>query len=209
MPELYISAIISQAWGIFKKKWLAMYGVMLLPLAIGIIFNIFVSPDMAGYPLLMVVYFLLQLVVGLGVVRAYFALVRDTQVSLSACMPSGRGVLNYVLTVILVTLITLAGILFFILPGIYFSLKYAFAAYISADNPDMGPLAVLEKSGKMTKGIKWDIVGVGITFAVLMYSGLLALLLGIFVSIPVAILSYVLFYELCRKRLDTPALEQV
>ncbi len=75
-----------------------------------------------------------------------------------------------------------------------------FTPYLVIDK-GLGPIEALKASGKITDGIKWDMVGFLAAAAVLTYIGILALFVGLLVTIPVATFSYVLLYNKLVTRL--------
>lgn len=200
-----ISDSIHAAWDLFKKKWLTVYGLYALPMAIGIAYTLIVGPmgeDFSPVALLsMAVYFVIQMMVSMGVTKGYLNLSRGKDVSLDTFTKVLPLTGKYLLGMILFILIVMGGTLLFILPGVYFSFKYYFAPFLIIDK-GLGPIEALKESAKLTDGIKWELVGlVGATVA-LAYLGLFALLVGIFVTAPVAGLSYFFFYNHALKRLE-------
>lgn len=91
----------------------------------------------------------------------------------------------FVLSLIL-TLIMFGGFLLFVIPGIYFVLKYKFTMNIFiAKQGKVGFKEALHESAKLTEGIKWQLFRYGIIQFLIGIAGILALLVGLFVAIPV------------------------
>lgn len=202
---LFIGSTFSKAWQVFKQNWLKFYGIILLPVVIGILYFVLIEnidqSNISWLAPLYLTYLIIQLIVSIGVFRALLLLVRNEAISFQKIMPSLRTVVNYVAVTLLFVLIVVGGLLLLILPGIIFMLKYIYAPYIVADK-DVGPIEALKLSSKMTAGAKWDMIGFYYASIFLVYAGFFALLIGLLVSIPVATLSYVIFYVLLLKRAE-------
>lgn len=201
----FIGEIFREAWALFKKEWITIYAVQLLPLAIAIVYTFGleqISMEQSTYgfvwPLL---YMVVQFIVSMGVIKAYLEISRNKKVTLETFTSVANLSLKYIAAQFLLMFIVLGGFLLFIVPGIIFSLKFMFAPYLVIDK-GMGPIEALKASSKITDGIKWDLVGFLGAAVVLMYSGILALFVGLIITIPVATVSYILLYNRAVKRLE-------
>ena len=85
-------------------------------------------------------------------------------------------------------LVVLIGLVLFIVPGIYFYTKYWFALYIYADKKG-GIMEAFAESAKLTDGVKMQLFFLGIVQLLIVFAGLLALFVGLFVAIPMNYLS--------------------
>ncbi len=198
-----ISDSFRTAWDVFKKEWIVVYAVQLLPLAVAFIYNILMSTAEEGSVLSMVwalAYLVIQFVVSMGLIKAYLEITRGKKVNMETFSSVTPKILKFIAAQFLMMFIILGGFLLFVIPGIIFSIKFMFTPYLIVDK-DMGPIEALKASAKMTDGVKWDIFGFMAATVVLMYSGALALLVGLIITIPVGTLAYVILYERLLKRL--------
>lgn len=83
------------------------------------------------------------------------------------------------------TLIIILGYIFFVIPGIYFSLKYMFASYIFVDK-NTGIKEALKLSSELTKGVKFKLLGFVLTIFFLNLISLIVFVVGI---VPISIVS--------------------
>jgi len=200
-----ISDSLHAAWDLFKEKWYVIYGLYLIPVVVAVVYSLTLNALGEEFGVMslfvMFIYMILQTVVSMGVVQGYLNLVRGKEINVETFKSMLPLVVNYFLGTLLMGVIILAGLIFLIVPGIYFSLKYYFVPFLLIDKK-MGPMEALKASEKMTKGIKWELVGLGAATILLAYMGLFALIVGIFVTAPVAAMSYVYFYEKALKRLS-------
>ncbi len=100
----------------------------------------------------------------------------------------------YIITLFVTNLITLAGTLLFIIPGIIWSLKYGLAPYLALDK-GLSVKESLNESARITKGIKWDMIGAMIPLTIAGYLGFFALGIGLFVSLQVASIAGIFIYQ--------------
>lgn len=199
-----ISDSLKSAWGIFKKEWIMVYAVQLLPIVVAVVYNMIMSETrpQSGLALLwMLAYLVLQFVISMGVIQAYISIIRGQKVSMETITSVAPKMVNFIVSQVLLCLIILGGFLLLIIPGIIFSIKFMFTPYLVIDK-GMGPVEALKASAKMTDGVKWDIVGFLAAAFLLMYSGIFALFVGLLITIPVGTLAYVVLYDRLVKRLD-------
>jgi len=101
--------------------------------------------------------------------------------------------LNYLAASILYGLMVAFGLILLIIPGIYLALKYQFYGYLIIDK-GMGPFEALKESGRITDGAKKDLL---VFWLVLFCSiAVIALVLGIFIALPVGLLMAFISKEL-------------
>ena len=102
--------------------------------------------------------------------------------------------LSYAGASILYGLIVFLGCLVFLIPGIYFAVKYSFFGFLIADKK-MGAFDALKVSGQLTDGAKWLLVGFGFASLGVIILGTLALGIGLFVALPVISIALVFVYR--------------
>lgn len=106
----------------------------------------------------------------------------------------------------MVGLFTFLWSLLFIIPGIIAAFRYSMAFYILADNPEIGVFEAIEESKRMTKGYKWQIFVLELSFigwAILSVFTLYILLLWL---VPYMLVTTSLFY-LKLKEIQSPQMD--
>ncbi|HVA97209.1 MAG TPA: hypothetical protein VND99_06140 [Candidatus Acidoferrales bacterium] len=96
--------------------------------------------------------------------------------------------------------IIILGLLLFIYPGIYFATKYWFANNIYVDKRT-GIIESFKESAELTKGIKRKLFLFGLVQILVSLAGLLAVVVGLFVAIPITYLSDIYVYRKVSKTL--------
>ncbi|MCB9813331.1 MAG: hypothetical protein H6772_02905 [Pseudomonadales bacterium] len=198
----FISETFKKAWKIFKQEWITIYAINALPLTIGFIYSILaneLNQSSGLFLILYAIYFVVQITVSMGVINALLSVVRGKKVSVDTFTSMLPKSLKYFGAQILMMLIILGGFLLFIIPGIIFSIKYMFTPYFVVDK-GLGPIEALKASGKLTDGIKWDLVGFLSAVIILMYSGIMALFVGLLITLPIGTLAFVILYNQLIKR---------
>lgn len=96
--------------------------------------------------------------------------------------------LNYILSSIIYCLIIIAGLILFIIPGIYWAIKYQFYKFYVVDKK-MGPWEAIKASGHLTRGNKWKLLWMDIVFALISLLGVLVFGVGTLVAMPIVSLA--------------------
>jgi len=90
---------------------------------------------------------------------------------------------RYLLVSFAYTAITFFGIILFIIPGIIWSLKYQYMPFLAIDKK-MGISEAMAASSKMTDGVKWDLLALGLVTGIINVIGILALFIGMLMTVP-------------------------
>jgi uncharacterized membrane protein len=95
---------------------------------------------------------------------------------------------------ILLAIVVGVGLALLIVPGIILLLMFMFSTFIVIER-SLGPIDAMSESRRLTRGHKWQLLGFfGLLFLINLL-GLLALIVGILVSIPVSALAFVHAYR--------------
>lgn len=108
----------------------------------------------------------------------------------------------YVLATLLYGLIIAVGTLLLIVPGIIFGLMFMFYGYVMVEKK-LGPIEALKESKRLTAGAKWDLFLFSLLAIGLNLLGVLALLVGVLVTMTI---TFIAMAHLYRQR--TRALEE-
>ena len=86
---------------------------------------------------------------------------------------------------ILLAIIVFVGLLLLVVPGVIAAVGLGFSPYLVIDRAK-GPIEALKESWRITKGHKWQLFLLGLVIIGINILGLLALVVGLLVSIPVS-----------------------
>jgi uncharacterized membrane protein len=95
---------------------------------------------------------------------------------------------------ILLALVVAVGFLLLVVPGIIFTLMFMFTTFIVIDR-ELGPIEALKESRRITHGYKWQLLGFSLALVLVNLLGILALVIGLLVSIPVSSLAFAHAYR--------------
>ena len=88
-----------------------------------------------------------------------------------------------------------------ILPAIYFNVRWIFYTYLIVDK-NSGAIESLKQSWKMTEGNFWHLILFGLTYFALIILGFIALILGVFVVIPLLLMALTFIYKKLVSKLE-------
>lgn len=104
----------------------------------------------------------------------------------------------------LVGIIVFLGFILLIVPGVIAVLMLIFALYIVIDK-ELGPIKAMKKSAQITRGSRWELLLLVLLAIVINIVGVLAIFVGLFVSIPITTLAIVHAYRTLEKKAQPAA----
>lgn len=105
-----------------------------------------------------------------------------------------KGFWRYVGTSIISFLAVIVGLVLLIVPGIIIGLALSFTLYLVVDK-GLGPINAFKQSLVLTKGNRWKLFLLSLALLGLNILGLLALLVGLLVSVPITFLALMHAYR--------------
>ncbi len=101
---------------------------------------------------------------------------------------------KFLLAYILYTIMVVVGFILLIVPGIYLAIKYQFFQFLIIDE-DMDVIESFKESGRITEGSKWNLFFFVLLLILIVIIGFLALIVGIFVALPVIMVAWAYVYK--------------
>ncbi len=102
-------------------------------------------------------------------------------------------------TEIIFSIAVFVGLLLLVVPGIILALGFGFAFYIVVER-GAGPIKSLEESWRITRGYKWQLLGLTLAIIGINLLGAIAFLVGLLVSVPVSWLAITHAYRTLQAR---------
>ena len=207
MHTLSIGDCIRFGWETFKQRPWILIGAFVLAMVIAGLPSAFgpqptVGPDGQIIPppastlgaIVALVSIAVSVLVGLGLttfsLRAHDNINGVQIADLWNPGPFWRFLGAYILTVIAIAL----GFLALIIPGIILSMGLAFVSYLVVDR-GLGPIESMKESWRITKGHKWQLLLLFLALLGINLLGILALLIGVFVTVPITMLAFAHAYR--------------
>ncbi len=159
----------------------------------GQVFDQAMIPTMLIGIILEVAYWILELIIGMGMIVIALKFVDGKKAQLGDLITT-KPLLNYALASILYGLITILGFILLIIPGIIFTTRLQFYSYLIVEK-NMKPIEALKKSWQITKSNTWQLFLFGILLGLIILAGALALVVGLFIAIPTTMIASAYVYR--------------
>lgn len=104
---------------------------------------------------------------------------------------------------VLVGAAVILGLILLIVPGIIIGIAFGFSLYIVIEQ-ELSPLDAMRASAALTKGHRWDLFLLGLALLGINILGFCALLVGLFVTVPVSGLAIIHAYRLLSGKIPAP-----
>lgn len=90
--------------------------------------------------------------------------------------------------------LTILGLILLIVPGIIIAIAFSFSGILVVEK-GMGPIAALKESARLTRGHRMELFTLGLASLGINILGALALLVGLFVTIPLTSIAFIHAYR--------------
>jgi hypothetical protein len=197
LTKFDVSEALSVGWQAVKENFMTLFiAVIIYMLASQVPAYILGSLAEQGSTLsllLMVVIQVWNAYLMLGLTRYMLAFIRGQKPEYAVLFNNTDKFGNFIIMYLRYGLVILGGTLLFILPGIYFAMKYAYVLFLVADGKSDGSEA-FKMSAKMTEGRKLNMFLFGIVGGVLVLLGFMLLILpGLIAAGVVSVGSYLMY----------------
>jgi len=206
MATISVKESLQHSWSTFKSRpWIfVQVGILLflVNVAMNLVQSVLEYLGNQGGDILAIVFGLSSMVIGIGVSflvsmgeTAFFLREHDEPVDAScyvfwSTLPLWKSACLSVLAGLLI----LIGLVLLIVPGIIVGIMLMFVGYLVIEEK-LGPVDAIKRSIALTKGSRWKLFQLSLALLLLNILGLLALLVGLFVTIPVSFMATVHAYR--------------
>jgi uncharacterized membrane protein len=200
--ELSIGSLVRFGWETFKSRpWIFVGTTALLGLLLGIAGSIssgldatfsgsVEEPSLPGT----IFSWATSTLISMGATAFYLAAHDNPQTASVSMLWHPQKFWSFLGASLLVSIVVVLGIILLIVPGIIFALMFMFATMIVIDR-GLGPIESMKESKRITTGYKWKLFGLGLVLTLLNIVGLLALIVGLLVTVPVTVLAFTRAYR--------------
>ena len=203
---LSIKECLSFGWTTFKSRpWIFVQAgvvLFLVNIAINLVQTVFEKGADQSGGMLALVLGLISMLVGIAV--SFLVSMGETSFFLRAHdAPNGvtlRSLWNphpfwkFAGVSLLTGIAVLIGLVLLIVPGIIVGIMLMFVGYLVIEEK-LGPIEAMKRSAALTKGHRWKLFQLALATILINILGFLALLVGLFVSVPVSFLAAVHAYR--------------
>jgi uncharacterized membrane protein len=209
--EFSIQSLLSFGWQTFRKRpWFfvgATVVIALIYLIAGLIIDAIdylIAPESEGRtPIGSVLDLGLNNLITMGVTAFYLDAHDSPETVTLSSIWHLRPFWKFLGATVLASLAVILGLVLLIVPGIIFMLMFMFADFIVIDR-ELGPIEAMKESARITRGYRWVLLGFALITVLINVLGLLALVVGFLVAVPVTSLAFVHAYRVLQARSGMP-----
>ncbi|HRH55480.1 MAG TPA: DUF975 family protein [Candidatus Paceibacterota bacterium] len=210
MQTLTVKDPLSFGWNKFKSRpWLFVQAglvLLLANIAVSVVQSLFEAGSEVGEGTILVLGSLLSMIFGIAASMlmsmgetAFFLRAHDSVQDTSLRMLwHPHPFWKFVAATLLAGVLIFLGLILLIVPGIILGILFMFVGYLVIDK-NLEPIDALKQSWAMTKGSRWTLFFLGLALLGLNILGFIALIVGLFVTIPVSFLATVHAYRVLSK----------
>lgn len=210
MERFSIKGALSYGWNTFKSRpWIfVQVGVLLflINLAINLLQTVFEEGSRMGGDQIAFLAVVLSTLLGMAASflismgeTSFFLRAHDTVKEVTVKdLWHPEGFLRFAAASLIAGLAIVLGFILLIVPGIILSILFMFVGYLVIER-GLGPIEALKESARMTEGSRLQLFLFGLALIGINLVGVLALLVGLLVSIPVSFLATVHVYRALSK----------
>ena len=183
-----IGEAIKFGWDKVKSNIILFAGIII----ISILINAVTKND--EQPLILIFGLFLNQLISLGFVNSSLKITDNFKIKFDDFFSCYPLFLKYLIGSILYILMVYVGLILLIVPGIILAIRFQFYAYFIIDK-EIGPIDALKKSFSLTNGALWQLLIFDLLLVCINIIGLLALILGLFVTIPLTSIANAFVYR--------------
>jgi len=167
-------------------------GTFATAIIIIVVMNVF--PVFFDSPVVAIVSWIFTMIVTLGIMRISLRFVDGETGELADLFATLPLVAGYLIASIFAGIAAGIAVIFLIIPGIYVGIRLQFYAWVIVDR-GTGPFQALEQSWAITRGSVWRLFLFALLLGVVNLLGLLALGIGLLVTMPMALVALAHVYR--------------
>jgi uncharacterized membrane protein len=138
--------------------------------------------------------FVISILGGISILTAALDIYAGKKVAVEGLFSKYKFILQYLTASLLYLAVVFIGLVLLIVPGIYLMLRFQFYKFLVVDK-GLEPIEALRESARVTRGHIWQLFGLFCISVVLNMLGLLALGVGLLVTVPITLLAYTYVYK--------------
>ena len=124
--------------------------------------------------------------------------------NLGELLSAGARIGSFLVTQFLMSVLFAVGLFLLIFPAIYWATQFGLAGLVALDE-GLGPWEAMKRSSALSRGARWELFLFGLLLVGVNLIGALALVVGLFASIPTSVLALVWVYRRLQRMVDQTA----
>lgn len=204
--SLDIGRAISYGWGAYWKNAGPLIVLALVVFVVNFIISL-VGNNVSGLApriVIQLIAFVVGIVLAMGLIRASLAVVEGRSPDISLLFQTD-GFGNYLVASILVAIGVFLGFVALIIPGIILAIMWHFFGYVIVEQPGTAPVDSLRRSAEITRGNRWQLLGLGIVLIGINLIGLIACGVGLIFTYGITVVTLAYAYKTLTGQPVVPA----
>lgn len=201
--DIHYVNLLKRGWELFKRYWAILLVIWAIGFGIQMLIsysaNLAENNDLLSIPVV-VASIALSLIMSAGWIWIYVGMSREKTIIWKDLFSQVSVTPRFFVANLAVGLLVMLGLLLFIIPGIYWSLKYMFVPYLVIDKKTSVSEA-FTLSGRLTDKILWKLIALGCVVFCFNLLGLLALGIGLLITVPVTNIAMAVLYTVLLERI--------
>jgi uncharacterized membrane protein len=171
---------ISYGWTAYWRNVGPMVLIALVIFVVNVVIAIVsnATDSTVGRIVLQIISFVIGMILAMGLIRASLAVCRGEKPEVSMLFET-EGLGPYVLAAIIFAIAVALGFVLCIVPGVFLIVIWQFFGYFIVEEPSTGPTDALRRSSEMTKGHRWELLGLIVLLILINIAGALACGVGL------------------------------
>lgn len=194
LPKYFdFTKFIQLGWTTLKNNLTFFFQVFIVYLIATMVPEVLID-NMKDQPLLGLLNWFWQMYVSLGLMRVTLSVIKGKQGGIAEMFMFDDRYVPFLIGNILVFLRVVLGFLLLIVPGVIWSIRFQFVPLLILDKK-MSATEAFEYSHKLTDGNMWNLFIFGLVLIAFNILGLIALIVGVFVTGAISYLTYFHVYR--------------
>jgi len=185
-------------WSTMKANFWFFFGILVTAFAVNWIpysFAILLQRSSSGLVgLFYIVSFVVQVIVNIGLIRIILKFCDNEKPEFNDLFRFKGFFWRYVGASLLMALVVGVGMLLLVVPGIIWAIMFQFSLWLIVDK-NLRIMDAFDRSSKLTKTVRWKLLGFGVLMGLINYLGVLVFVVGLFATIPTTMLAYAHVYR--------------
>lgn len=196
--DFSIEDALKLGWNTMKGNFWFFVGVLVVAFVITFVPHAIAGVLQKNFPglsfLFRIVAWIVEIIVAIGLITIALKFLDGKTPEFNDLFSFQPFFWKYLGASILTGLVVAAGFILFIIPGIYWLIKFQFFGYFVVDQ-GCGPVEALRRSSRITHTVKWKLLGFGLLCMVINWLGAIVLLVGLLVTVPLTLIAYAFVYR--------------
>jgi uncharacterized membrane protein len=194
-----IGDAVAYGWSAYWRNLASLVLIGIVIIAVNIVFSAAATWVDSIVPQLLIQFvgFLVSMLLALGWIRVSLEVTRGVRPTIGELFRfDGYG--PYIGASIAFAIGFYVGLILFVVPGVIFAVVDGFHGFVIAERPGVGVLDSLKESADLTRGHRWQLLGLGIVLLLINFVGVILFVVGLVFTLGIAVIAWAYTYRVLR-----------